>query len=69
MRANRHAVAVEPVLRPPANAGGVLARHIPEIDWEACWIKLDPEWTKPPEVEPEEIPVAPRLRLILGGEA
>lgn len=65
--ANRKTVSeVEPVVRPPANAGGVLARHIPEIDWEATWIKIDPNWIRPPESEPEEIPLKPRLRLVLG---
>jgi hypothetical protein len=66
--ANRAVTKDAPIaVRPPGNAGGVLARHIPEIDWEALWLKLDPTWTPPPEVEPEEIPVMPRLRLVLGG--
>jgi hypothetical protein len=66
--ANRAVVEdVLPAVRPPANAGGVLARHIPEIDWPGLWVKLEPSWTPPPEVEPEEIPVMPRLRLVLGG--
>lgn len=67
VRSNRAEVEVANPERPPANAGGVLARHIPEIDWEATWIKLDPTWTPPPEVEPEEVPLTPRLRLVLGG--
>ena len=68
LHANRMAVSeYEPVVTPAANAGGVLARHIPEIDWESTWKKLDPEWTRPPEVEPEEVPIKPRLQLVLGG--
>lgn len=70
VRANRLAFdAVEEVTRPPANAGGVLARHIPEINWESTWRKLDPDWTPPPEAEPEEVPLKPRLTLVLGGGA
>lgn len=66
--ANRAVVEDAPAaVRPAANAGGVLARHIPEIDWEALWVKLDPSWTRPPEAESEEIPVMPKLRLVLGG--
>jgi hypothetical protein len=68
LHANRMAVSeYEAVVAPPANAGGVLARHIPEIDWEATWKKLDPEWTRPPEAEPQEVSLKPRLRLVLGG--
>jgi hypothetical protein len=67
VRSNRAEVEVANPVRPAANAGGVLARHIPEIDWEATWIKLDPKWTPPPEVEPEEVPIKPRLTLVLGG--
>lgn len=71
VRANRLAVddAAETIERPAANTGGVLARHIPEIDWPATWIKLDPNWTPPPEAEHEEVPLKPRLQLILSGDA
>lgn len=65
---NRAAVAdAEGAQRPAANAGGVLARHIPEIDWQAVWVGLDPNWTPPPEAEPEDVPVVPKLRLVIGG--
>lgn len=68
VRANRAEVAeISEAVRPPANAGGVLARHIPEIDWHAAWLKIDPSWTPPPEQEPEVVPVFPKLRLVLGG--
>lgn len=70
VRANRAKVGeIAEAVRPPANAGGVLARHIPEIDWEAAWTKLDPSWTRPPEAEPEVVEVYPKLRLVLGGDA
>lgn len=68
VRDNRLAVdEVEAVTRPAANAGGVLARHIPELAWEETWTKLDPKWTAPPEAEPEEVQLKPRLTLVLGG--
>lgn len=72
VRSNRLAVQVHSeenpgAIRPFANAGGVLARHIPEIDWESTWRKIDKDWTPPPEGEPEVVPVAPKLRLVLGG--
>jgi len=67
VRSNRATVEVADPVRPAANAGGVLARHIPEIDWPKTWVKLDPQWTPPPEVEPEAVPLKPRLHLILGG--
>lgn len=67
VRANRASQAeVAEAVRPPANTGGVLARHIPEIDWEGAWRKLDPTWSPPPEAEPESVPVFPKLRLVLG---
>lgn len=66
--ANRAIVAEAPeIMRPAANAGGVLARHIPEIDWPAVWLAQDPTWTPPPEAEPEVVPLTPRLTLVLGG--
>lgn len=67
VRANRAEVGeIAEAVRPAANAGGVLARHIPEIDWHAAWVKLDPSWVAPPEQEPEVVPVFPKLRLVLG---
>ena len=70
VRANQASLAdVGEAVRPPANAGGVLARHLPEIDWEAAWRKLDPTWTPPPEADPEVVSVFPKLRLVLGGDA
>lgn len=69
VRANRADIEdVAEAVRPAANAGGVLARHIPEIDWEAVWLKLDPSWVAPPEAEPEVVSVFPKLRLVLTEE-
>ncbi|WP_377324722.1 hypothetical protein ACFJIY_07575 [Pimelobacter simplex] len=67
VRSNRAEIEVSNPERPAANAGGVLARHIPEIDWVAVWKDLDPAWTPPPERKPEEVPLKPRLTLVLGG--
>ena len=49
---------------PAANAGGLLARHFPAIDWEDYWRKLDPTWVAPPEAKPH---VPPTFKLVLGG--
>ena len=69
VRANRADVEqIADAVRPAANAGGVLERHIPEIDWEAVWVKLDPSWVRPPEAEPEPVSVYPKLRLLLTEE-
>lgn len=66
VRANRADVEeLAEAVRPPANAGGVLARHLPEIDWVRVWVGLDPTWTAPPESEPELVSVYPKLRLVL----
>ena len=61
---------VEPARMPFANAGGVLARHFPDIDWPDLYRKLDPQWAPPPEGEYEDDDLLidrPKLRLILGG--
>lgn len=66
VRSNRADIEeIADAVRPAANAGGVLARHIPEIDWEAVWVKLDPSWERPPEADPEPVSVYPKLRLVL----
>lgn len=61
-RENRLAVDSTDVPRPPANAGGHLARHI-DIDWPALWIGLDPQWTAPPEMDSWS---RPKLQLLTG---
>lgn len=63
--ANRQRLAEYPPPIPPANAGGVLARHLDEIDWLALWGNLDSAWSPPPEVE--ALP-GRRLRLIVSDE-
>ncbi|MFF0822367.1 hypothetical protein ACFYUR_18555 [Micromonospora haikouensis] len=60
-RANREACASVEIPRPPANAGGALARHI-SLDWPALWQGLDPKWVPPPEVDGWE---RPALRLVV----
>jgi len=35
-----------------ANAGGVLERHLPEINWWRHWRLLDPTWMPPPGLPP-----------------
>lgn len=61
-RENRAALKAAEVPRPPANAGGHLARHI-DIDWPALWIGLSPEWTAPPEMDSWS---RPKLQLLAG---
>ncbi len=47
--------------RPPANCGGVLARHIPRgIGWRKLWLSLDLNWAPTPTATP-----APRPRFEL----
>lgn len=59
---NRQELAATKVPVPPANRGGVLARHLPEIDWPALYSHLDPDWCPPPEVEAW---TPPTLRLVV----
>ena len=47
---------------PPANTGGVLERHLPEIDWWQVWRYVDPDWSPPPEGRAFE---RPTLRLLV----
>jgi hypothetical protein len=58
---NRAELAAHPVPVPPANTGGVLERHLPEIDWWAVWRHVDSNWSPPPEGQAFE---RPTLRLI-----
>jgi len=37
---------------PAANHGGILAKHLPELDWERIYSVLDPTWVPPREAEP-----------------
>lgn len=64
-------------------AGGVLARHVPEVEWAALWVRIVPGWTAPAgwtPPTPEPVPLTclpgggqhvdmprPRLRLLHGG--
>lgn len=46
---NRRELAEHPPPTPPANTGGVLERHLPEIDWWKVWKAVDKNWCPPPE--------------------
>lgn len=63
----RHAAELKanPAPVPPANTGGVLERHLPEIDWWQVWQHVDPTWTPPPEGRAFE---RPTLRLLITDE-
>lgn len=65
--ANQAAQPTQPenVPLPPANHGGVLAKHFPEINWPKFWRKLDPSWVEHPEVVPWP---KPPLTLLLGDD-
>lgn len=58
-------LAEHPPPRPPANTGGVLERHMPEVDWWPLWRFLDPAWSPPPE---DEAWHRPSLSLVVGGD-
>lgn len=61
--ANEAELAEHPPPRPAANAGGVLARHLPEMDWEKGWRRLRRDWTPPPEGAPYQ---RPALSVVAG---
>lgn len=63
VRRNRDAMKEHPPPVPAANSGGVLARHIPEVDWDKVYVQIDPNWTPPPEEKPW---TKPKLALLLG---
>src|ERR1051325_778618 len=60
---NRAELAAHPAPEPAANTGGVLERHLPEIDWWPIWAHVDKSWKPPPEGQRFE---RPKLRLLLG---
>lgn len=60
---NGRELAEHPPPAPPANRGGLLARHLDEIDWPQLYRSLDPEW-KPPHEAPGWRP--PKLSLLAG---
>lgn len=59
--ARRELAARVEKIDPPANTGGVLERHFPDIAWESVYEWLRPGWT-----EPGERVEAPRLVLVRG---
>jgi hypothetical protein len=60
---NREELERHPAPAAAANTGGVLTRHLPELNWEKFWRKVDPRWTPPPENEPR--PASPRFELLV----
>lgn len=48
----------------PANAGGALRAHLPEIDWPRLWLSLDSKWVEHPE---KQVWPKPTLEVIIGG--
>lgn len=63
--ANLKAVKEAMIPSPPANTGGVLAKHLPQIDWPHLWKTLNPEWEEPAEAEPARKLTKADLRLIM----
>lgn len=59
---NAAELKAHPAPVPPANTGGVLERHLPEIDWWAVWRHVDKTWTPPPEGQRFE---RPTLTLVM----
>lgn len=59
---NAAQLAATPAPIPAANTGGVLDRHLPEIDWYAIWRHLDERWTPPPEAQAW---TPPKLTLVV----
>lgn len=62
---NQQELAAHPAPVPAANTGGVLERHLPEINWHELWRGLDPRWSPPPEAGAQQ---APKLRILVTDE-
>lgn len=63
---NAAELKANPAPQPPANTGGVLERHLPEIDWWKIWAWCDPNWAPPPEGETFR---RPTLTLVMDDDA
>ncbi len=63
--ANQAELAAHPPPEPAANRGGVLERHLDEIDWPKLYQHLDPRW-EPPHEAPGWRP--PKLQILLTDE-
>ncbi len=50
--------------RPCANTGGALRVHLPELDWNEYWHRIDPNWEPFPERDAPAEVTAPTLRLV-----
>lgn len=62
LAANRAMLAGQDVPRPPANSGGLLAEHLPELGWPEFWARLDPHYQPCSPARP----VRPKLRVLPG---
>lgn len=60
---NAAELKANPAPVPAANSGGVLERHLPEINWWKVWRHVDKDWTPPPEGRRFE---RPKLTLVMG---
>lgn len=60
---NKEAVAATtvPVPVPAQNTGGLLDRHLPELNWDALYVWAVPKWTPPPATGQKV--VKPKLQL------
>ena len=63
---NRAELAASPAPVPAANSGGLLVKHLDDIDWPGLWRHLDSKWTPPPEQEPFR---RPRFQLLVDEDA
>lgn len=50
---------------PPANTGGVLARHI-NLDWPTVYRWVDRDWEMPSSGPPEPTPPRPKFTVLIG---
>lgn len=66
MARNAADLTASPAPEPPANTGGVLERHLPEIDWWKVWSHVDPGWEPPPEGRAFE---RPRFTVLVNDDA
>ncbi len=62
---NAAELKASPAPQPPANTGGVLERHLPEVDWWKIWAHVDKNWSPPPEGERFH---RPKLTLVMSDD-
>lgn len=62
---NAAELKAHPAPDPPANTGGILERHLPELDWWKIWAHVDEHWRPPPEGQRFE---RPKLTLVMADD-